>query len=77
MSDELRIRETDITTDDGQLIHFAYDEEGDIMEIVFNDRQATCAVELTDNILLRFNLEGRQAIGLTLLDFSVLSSQPR
>lgn len=32
----------------------------------------TAAVELNDNILLRFNLTEKRAIGLTLMDFSVL-----
>jgi hypothetical protein len=34
--------------------------------------KATTAVELNDNILLRFNRAERRAIGLTLMDFSVL-----
>ena len=32
----------------------------------------TAAVELHDNILLRFNLTEKRAVGLTLMDFSVL-----
>ena len=34
--------------------------------------KATTAVELNDNILLRFNRAEKRAIGLTLMDFSVL-----
>jgi hypothetical protein len=34
--------------------------------------KATTAVELNDNILLRFNHAEKRAIGLTLMDFSVL-----
>lgn len=34
--------------------------------------KATTAVELNDNILLRFNLAEKRAVGLTLMDFSVL-----
>ncbi len=38
------------------------------------ERELTCAIELTDNILLRFHRERGQAAGLTILDFSVLAS---
>jgi len=73
MSDELHIRRAEMISD-GQIIRFAYDEEGDILEIAFGSVQATCAIELTDDILLRFNLECEQAAGLTILDFSSLAS---
>ena len=73
MSDEI-VQEMEITTENGQSIHLAYDETGDVLEIVFDDVEATCAVELTDNILLRFHEELGQAVGLTILDFSVLAS---
>jgi len=74
MNSELRLQEMEITTEDGQKIHLAYEEAGDILEIVFDDIEATCAVELTDNILLRFHREQGRAVGLTILDFSVLVS---
>jgi len=73
MSNEM-VQEMEITTENGRPIHLAYDETGDILEIVFDDVEATCAVELTDNILLRFHRELGQAAGLTILDFSVLAS---
>lgn len=74
MSDELYLHEIDLISDDGHAIHFAYDEEGDILEVVFDSVEATCAVELTEEILLRFNLERGQAAGLTILDFSLLAN---
>jgi uncharacterized protein YuzE len=49
------------------------DKEADILYISFAPgERATSAVELNENILLRFNLAERRAIGLTLMDFSVL-----
>jgi len=72
--DELYLHETDLVSDNGHTIHFAYDKEGDILEVVFDNVKATCAIELTEEILLRFNLERGQAAGLTILDFSVLAS---
>jgi hypothetical protein len=73
MSNEI-VQEVEITTENGQPIRMAYDETGDVLEIVFDGVEATCAVELTDNILLCFHRELGQAAGLTILDFSVLAS---
>ena len=52
---------------------FSYDKEVDVLYITFfPGEKATTAVELSDNILLRMNWEEKRAIGLTLMDFSVL-----
>lgn len=53
--------------------HYSYDKEVDILYISFSPgEKAVTAVELNDNILLRFNKAEKRAIGLTLMDFSVL-----
>jgi hypothetical protein len=74
MNNTLRLQETEFTTEDGHTIHLAYEQTGDVLEIVFRGVEATCAIELTDNILLRFHREQGQAAGLTILDFSVLAA---
>ena len=52
---------------------YSYDKETDVLYISFAPGETpTAAVELHDNILLRFNLAEKRAIGLTLMDFSVL-----
>lgn len=52
---------------------YSYDQEADVLYISFAPgEQPTAAVELNDNILLRFNLAEKYAVGLTLMDFSVL-----
>jgi uncharacterized protein YuzE len=52
---------------------YDYDKEADILYISFSPgEKATTAVELNENILLRLNREERRAIGLTLMDFSIL-----
>jgi uncharacterized protein YuzE len=52
---------------------YSYDKEADVLYISFaSGEKPTAAVELNDNILLRFNLGEKRAIGLTLMDFSVL-----
>lgn len=50
-----------------------YDKDVDILYVSFcPGEKATAAVELNDNILLRFNRAEKRAIGLTLMDFSIL-----
>lgn len=52
---------------------YSYDKEADVLYISFAPgEKATTAVELNDNILLRFNRAEKRPIGLTLMDFSVL-----
>ena len=52
---------------------YSYDKAADVLYISFSPREkATTAVELNNNILLRFNRAEKRAIGLTLMDFSVL-----
>ncbi len=50
-----------------------YDKEADVLYIHFAPgEEATAAVELNDNILLRFNRAEKRVIGLTLNDYSAL-----
>jgi uncharacterized protein YuzE len=52
---------------------YSYDKEADVLYVSFVPGETpTAAVELNDNILLRFNLAEKRAVGLTLMDFSVL-----
>ncbi len=52
---------------------YTYDRECDILYIsFFSGEKAETAVELNDNILLRFNRSEKRAVGMTLMDFSVL-----
>ena len=56
-----------------QMPTYSYDKEADVLYISFSPgEKATTAVELNENILLRFNRAEKRAIGLTLMDFSVL-----
>ncbi len=52
---------------------YKYDQEADVLYISFAPAEkAPAAVELNDNILLRFDRAEKRAIGLTLMDYSVL-----
>jgi len=54
--------------------HYEYDyiEEADILEIFFERGAATCAVEITDYITLRFRTEEKKAMSLILDNVSYL-----
>jgi uncharacterized protein YuzE len=57
---------------------YSYDREADVLYISFSPgEKPTAAVELNDNIVLRFNRAEKRAIGLTLMDFSVLAQLTR
>ncbi|MDE3089874.1 MAG: DUF2283 domain-containing protein [Chloroflexota bacterium] len=52
---------------------YSYDKEADVLYISFAPgEKATAAVELNESVLLRFNRAEKRAVGLTLMDFSVL-----
>jgi uncharacterized protein YuzE len=54
-------------------IHYDYDQDVDILYISFAPGETpTAAVEVCDGVLLRFNCEERRAVGVTLMDYSVL-----
>ena len=69
----LRLTKFDTVLDNGQPVHYCYDEEGDILEIIFRKGKATCAVELTESIILRFDLEKEEPLSLSLISYSRLA----
>jgi len=57
---------------------YTYDQEVDILYISFSPgEKATTAVELNENMVLRLNFDEKRAVGITLLDFSVLAQMTR
>ena len=65
----------ELITDDGETIRLVYDEEGDILEILFGENEPATGIELTDHILLRLNQTTGRAVSLTLINFSILAEQ--
>lgn len=74
MQDEVKLSEINLTAKDGSPVQLAYEESGDILEIVFAGVEPDCALELNDHILLSFNRQQQAAAGLTILDFSMLAT---
>ena len=54
---------------------YNYDEESDTLSISFAPGEHATGIELTDHILLRINKQERRAVGITLLDYSVVAQQ--
>lgn len=52
-----------------------YDEPADTLYVSFAPGQSATGIELNEHILLRVDLEGQRAIGITLLDFSLLAQR--
>ncbi len=74
MDEQPELRESSARTSSSHEYRLSYERIGDILEIAFPGVRADCAVELTDQILLRFNRDQGLAAGLTILGFSVLAT---
>lgn len=61
----------------GQTAQCEYDPTGDLLEIYFVQGEATAAVELTDNIVLRFDWESGTPYSLSIISFSTLLQPSR
>ncbi len=57
-------------------LHFSYDQQADVLYIAFDKGRKASSVSLNDNLLLRFDAQTGEAIGLTILDFSRLMREP-
>ena len=57
----------------GKQAIWEYDKKGDLLEIIFQLGEATCAVELTENIILRFDWEKSQPLSLSIMGASQLT----
>jgi uncharacterized protein YuzE len=55
-----------------QYIHLTYDDEGDILHIAFRENRQASTLSLHDNLLLRYDSQTGEAVGLTMIGFSDL-----
>ena len=74
---ELKILKTRMVARDGTPVKLIYDEEGDILEILFGEAVPSTGIALTDNIILHLERKQKRAVSLMLLNFSILSEQTR
>ncbi len=57
--------------EDGRIVTYNYDREGDILEIFFR-KGGGCGVELADGIVLRYDVETGEPLSLIFLCFSTM-----
>jgi YD repeat-containing protein len=57
------------TLSTGKPVRYEYDPEGDLLEIVFRQTEATAAIELTESIILRFDLATSEPLSLSFIGF--------
>ena len=61
-----------LTLSTGEQVWYEYDHEGDMLEIIFRSAEATCAIELTESIILRFDWETSEPLSLSIISISRL-----
>ena len=68
----MQIEKYTVPLNTGQTVQCEYDPNGDLLEIYFARGEATAAVELTDNMVLRFDWESNTPLSLSIISFSSL-----
>ena len=51
---------------------YEYDRNSDLLELIFRETEATCAVELTESIVLRFDWDASEPLSLSFISISKL-----
>ena len=67
---KLEKREFTLNTDEKAFSE--YDPQSDMLEIIFRQAEATCAVELTESIILRLDWETSEPLSLSFISISKL-----
>jgi len=68
----MNIEKQELILGAGKTASYEYDREGDILEIILHSAEATCAIELTENIVLRFDWDTNEPLSLSFISFSRL-----
>ena len=68
----MKIEKYAVILSTGQTVQCEYDLAGDLLEIYFEKGEATAAIELTDNLILRFDWESSRPLSLSIISFSTL-----
>ena len=51
---------------------YEYDEEGDVLDVYFGAKRPAWTIELTPNIMISVDRTNKQAVSLTLIDYTEL-----
>lgn len=68
----MKIEHYTVPLSTGQIAQCEYDPNGDLLEIYFVRDEATAAVELTDNMILRFDWDSGTPFSLSIISVSTL-----
>lgn len=71
----INLEKRELTLSTGQTAWYEYDSDGDVLEIIFQPGEATCAIELTESMILRFDWEKNEPLSLSFISFSRLLQQ--
>ena len=53
-----------------EMLSFAYDKEGDILDIAIGRPKAAISREIADDVFVRFDTKSRKVIGFSILNFT-------
>ena len=68
----MNLKKQELTLHSGKTVLVEYDQDGDMLEIIFREGEATCAIELTESIILRFDWETSEPLSLSFISYSHL-----
>lgn len=66
----MNIETRELALPDSEKTRIEYDRETDLLEIIFRNAEATCAVELTESMVLRFDWDTNEPLSLSVISFS-------
>jgi hypothetical protein len=73
----MNLEKKELALSTGQIAWYEYDSDGDVLEIIFQPGEATCAIELTESMILRFDWEKSKPFSLSFISFSRLLQQSK
>jgi hypothetical protein len=68
----MKLEKRNLTLNTGEKAIYEYDPESDLLEVIFREAEATCAIELTESIVLRFDWETNELLSLSFISLSGL-----
>ena len=68
----MKLEKRNLTLNTGEKAIYEYDPESDLLEVIFREAEATCAIELTESIILRFDWETSEPLSLSFISLSRL-----
>ena len=72
MSGVMKLEKREHILDTGEKVWYEYDRDSDMLEIIFRPAKASCAIELTESIILRFDWAANEPLSLGFISISSL-----